>query len=154
MRMKHVISSLLLGIATVASFAQWQGPTDTIPAFYESKPDQSETRHPILSGKQLEGEYFSHSYQRGSYKAAAKVSDRLFLMPCYCRCDRAEGHKSLHSCFEGTHGAVCATCMREATFVYEKTKQGWSVDQIRTGIKQGQAELVDLKKTYPEKPAR
>src|SRR5690348_17686746 len=28
----------------------------------------------------------------------------LHQQPCYCYCDRM-GHNSLHSCFEGTHGA-------------------------------------------------
>ena len=65
-------------------------------------------------------------------------------MPCYCRCDRALGHKSLHSCFEGTHGAACSTCMKEAVFSYEQTKAGKTPAQIRTAIEHGEWESVDL----------
>jgi len=121
-----------------------------MPAFFTVKPDLKEQGRAILHGEELTGQYFSHAYQIGAYKDAAKVSDRLYLMPCYCRCDRADGHKSLHSCFEGTHGAICGTCMKEARYVYLMTQAGWSVDQIRAGIQQGKWQEIDLRKTYPE----
>lgn len=152
-KVRYGLSAILVTAATLASSAQWQPPTDAVPAYFETLPAKLDRSRPILHGNQLTGQYFTHTYQVGTYKNAAKVADRLFLMPCYCRCDRAEGHKSLHSCFEGTHGAVCATCMREATYVYLKTQEGWSVAQIRAGIEKGEAERLDLKKIYPEASA-
>jgi len=154
MNVKYLFPASLIVVATLASYVQWQSPTDTTPAYFEILPAKAERQQPILHGKQLTGQYFAHSYQVGTYKDAAKVADRLYLMPCYCRCDRAESHKSLHSCFEDTHGAVCATCMREATYVYQMTRQGWSVAQIRAGIEKGEAEHIDLKKIYPEVATR
>ncbi len=54
------------------------------------------------------------------------------------------GHKSLHSCFEGTHGAVCATCMRQAIYAYQQTQLGKSPTEIRTGIAKGEAQDIDV----------
>ena len=53
-----------------------------------------------MSGQQLTGRFFSHPYQVTVYKMAAKIPAVLSQQPCYCRCDQALGHNSLHSCFE------------------------------------------------------
>ena len=75
---------------------------------------------------------------------AAKVPAVLHQLPCYCRCDRAMGHNSLHSCFEGTHGAACSTCMKEGVYAYRETRHGRTPAQIRTGIEKGEWMNVDL----------
>ena len=66
--------------------------------------------------------------------------------PCYCRCDREMGHNSLHSCFEGTHGAACSTGMKEGVFAYQMTKKGKTPAQIRAAIERGEWMNVDLEK--------
>ena len=53
---------------------------------------------------------FQYPWQKKVYEDAAKVPNVLYQLPCYCHCDRALGHASLHSCFEGMHGAECSTC--------------------------------------------
>ncbi|MBV9085851.1 MAG: hypothetical protein JOY79_00075, partial [Acidobacteriaceae bacterium] len=75
---------------------------------------------------------------------AAKISSILYQQPCYCRCDRSVGHTSLHSCFEGTHGAHCATCLKEVYFAYKMHKQGKTATQIRQAIEGGDFETIDL----------
>jgi hypothetical protein len=55
-------------------------------------------------------------------------------------------HNSLHSCFEGTHGATCSTCMKEAVYAYEQTKKGQTPAQIRAGIERGEWQAIDLEK--------
>ena len=77
-----------------------------------------------MSGQQLTGQFFRQKWQVEVYKQAAQIPDVLYQLPCYCRCDRALGHASLHSCFEGTHGAICATCAAEEAYAYKMTKQG------------------------------
>jgi hypothetical protein len=77
---------------------------------------------------------------------AAKIPNVIHQQPCYCHCDRAMGHNSLHSCFEGTHGAACSTCMKEAVYAYEQTKKGKTPAQIRTAIEHGDWIDVDLEK--------
>ncbi len=132
----------LLATSTVAASAHWLPGNDSTPAYYTVAPHRP--IHPLLSGDQLTGLFFQHPYQVKAYQMAAKVESALYAQPCYCRCDRALGHKSLHSCFEGTHGAECATCMREGIYTYQQTKLGKSPDEIRKGIMSGEAEKVDV----------
>lgn len=142
-RMKRILGCLALGLVTIAASAQWGGdPSLDIPA-YNAKPPIKPMK-PILTGSQLTGEYFSHPYQVTAYKIAQKIPAVLHQQPCYCHCDRAMGHNSLHSCFEGTHGATCTTCMKEAVFAYEQTKKGKTPAQIRTAIERGEFQTVDL----------
>ena len=109
-------------MATLVASAQWTDPAHDIPAYNVGAP--SKPLPAIMSGSQLTGPYFQHAYQVTAYKMAAQVSKVLHQEPCYCRCDREMGHNSLHSCFEGTHGAACSTCMREAVYTYQQTKKG------------------------------
>jgi hypothetical protein len=132
----------LLLTVTAAGAAHWVPGTDTTPAYYTTAP--AHPLHPLLSGNQLSGPYFSHPYQVTAYQMAAKVEKVLYAQPCYCRCDRALRHQSLHSCFEGTHGAECATCMRQAIYAYQQTHLGKTPEQIRAGIQHGDAEQVDV----------
>jgi hypothetical protein len=94
----------------------------------------------------LTGPYFQHDYQVTAYKMAARIPAVLHQQPCYCRCDREMGHNSLHSCFEGTHGAACSTCMKEGVYAYLETKKGRTPSQIRAGIEKGEYLKVDLEK--------
>jgi hypothetical protein len=75
---------------------------------------------------------------------AAKIPKVLYQEPCYCHCDLALKHTSLDSCFAGTHGAVCSTCMKEAVFTYQQTKKGLTPKQIRAGIERGEWQDIDL----------
>ena len=140
--MKRLLGSLALGLMTLAASAQWSNPFDDIPAYNASAP--AKKLPPIMSGDQLTGEYFTHAYQITAYKMAARIPAVLHQEPCYCHCDRALGHNSLHSCFEGTHGAVCSTCMREAVYTYQQTKLGKTPAEIRKAIEAGAWQNVDL----------
>ena len=65
----------------------------------------------------------------------------LYQLPCNCRCDRALGHTSLRSCFEGLHGTECSTCAKEGFYAYQKTKLGKTPAQIRAGIARHEYEI-------------
>ena len=132
----------LLALVTTSAAVKWVAPTEKTPAYYAVAPKHGYP--PLMTGEQLTGPYFSHSYQVTAYAMAAKVESVLFQQPCYCRCDMALKHRSLHSCFEGTHGAVCATCMRQAIYTYQQTKLGKTPQQIRAGISQGEANDIDV----------
>ncbi|NYF79941.1 CYCXC family (seleno)protein [Granulicella arctica] len=140
--MKRLIGCLAVGLLTVVASAQWSNPAEDIPAYNAAPP--TAPLPPVLSGNQLTGVYFSHPYQVTVYKMAAKIPAVLHQQPCCCRCDREMGHNSLHSCFEGTHGAACSTCMREAVYAYQQTKKGRTAAQIRAGIERGEWQNVDL----------
>jgi hypothetical protein len=144
---------VLIGTLTVAGYAQWSNPADEIPAYNSQPPAKGSTLPPILSGSQLTGDYFRFPWQVKIYKEAATIQPVLHQLPCYCRCDRAMGHNSLHSCFEGTHGAVCSTCAKEEHYAYLMTQKKMTPKQIREGIERKEYESVDLQ-TVADAPVK
>lgn len=144
--MKRILLTAALGLITAAGYAQWSNPADDVPAYHPAPPAKGEAQPPILHGKQLTGEYFRYPWQVEVYREAAQIPGVLYQLPCYCRCDRALGHTSLRSCFEGTHAAICSTCAKEGAYAYEMTKRGWTAKQIRAGIERGDYEKIDLNK--------
>jgi Protein of unknown function with PCYCGC motif len=124
--------------------AQWSDPQQDVPAYHPAPPAQGQALPPVLAGRQLTGPYFREKWQVEVYKEAAQIQGVLYQLPCYCRCDRALGHTSLHSCFEGTHGAICETCAAEEAYAYKMTKRGRTPKQIRAGIERGDYKSIDL----------
>ena len=142
--MKRLLITAALGLITVAGYAQWSNPVDEIPAYHSDAPAKNTPMPPILSGTQLTGPYFRYPWQVEVYKEAAQVPNVLYQLPCYCRCDKALGHTSLHSCFAGTHGAICSTCAKEGAYAYRMTKRGKTPKEIRAGIEHKDYEQIDL----------
>ena len=140
--MRVLVRYGVLALVTTTTTVKWVPPTADTPAYYTVPPHRGYPA--LLSGQQLSGLFFSHPYQVMAYQMAAKVESVLFQQPCYCRCDLALHHKSLHSCFEGTHGAVCATCMRQAVYAYQQTQLGKTPQQIRDGISRGEYKDVNV----------
>lgn len=140
--MKRLLGAIGLVVLTLAASAQFSDPGKDIPAYNPGPPTHALA--PVLNGSELTGIYFTHTYQVTAYKMAAKVQNVLYQEPCYCRCDRAMGHTSLHSCFEVEHGAECSTCMKEGAYTYLETKKGKTPAQIRAGIERGEWMNLDL----------
>ena len=137
-------AAIILATATAISYAQWSNPADDIPAYHATAPLKISSLPPSLSGTQLSGENFRYGWQKHVYEQAAKVSTVLYQLPCNCRCDRALGHTSLRSCFEGLHGTECSTCAKEGLFAYQQTKLGKTPAQIRTAIAHRDYESIPL----------
>src|SRR5579875_1038860 len=137
---------LLACVFTMASYAQWSNPADDVPAYHPSAPLKVSALPPILHGAQLTGDSFRYPWQVHVYRDAARVSSVLYQLPCNCRCDRALGHTSLRSCFEGLHGAECSTCAKEGFYAYQQTRLGKTPAQIREGIERHEYEAIDLEK--------
>lgn len=89
---------------------------------------------------------FSDLVVQNAYAVAAKVKRVLYQQPCYCHCDRSQGHKSLLDCFASKHGSGCGTCIYEDFYAYEQSSQGKSAAQIRVGIIKGEWNKVDAAK--------
>lgn len=155
--LKRALVTFALAFAVVVSYsipasvrpaaavhAQWTDPQSDIPAYHPEAPAKGQPLPPILSGSQLTGPFFREKWQVEVYREAAQIPGVLYQLPCYCRCDRALGHTSLHSCFEGTHGAICSTCAQEGAYAWQKTRQGWTPQQIRAGIERKEYESIDL----------
>ena len=72
---------------------------------------------------------------REAYEVAKKIPQTLAQLPCYCECDKAFGHKSLHTCFENDHASSCAVCVDEALLAYRLQKdQKLTPEQVRDKI--------------------
>ena len=124
---KIVYRSLTLAfvfLVTLSVSAEWVALPDEggVPAYNAGPPPKGTKLPPLL---------------------AARIPTVLHQQPCYCYCDRM-GHNSLHSCFENTHGAQCATCLKELYYSYQQHQKGRSAAQIRAGIVQGEWKQIDL----------
>jgi hypothetical protein len=140
--------TLALAVFAIAacSYAQWSNPADEIPAYHPSAPLHLAALPPILSGSAISGGNFRYPWQTRVYQEAAKISGVLYQLPCYCRCDKALGHTSLRSCFEGLHGAECSTCAKEGFYAYQQTKLGKTPAQIRDAVNRHEFESIDLER--------
>lgn len=141
---KRVLALSSLFVAVILLSAPFLRSDDEGVPHYNAAPAKGDKLEPILSKDQLWGENAQASYQTHAYELAAKIPAVIHQMPCYCYCDRGMGHKSLHSCFSGTHGAQCGTCLKELYYTYQMTKQGKTPAQIRAGIIKGDWKQLDL----------
>lgn len=155
-----LVLTLALGIAPAAPRAETTSPTlrvashesgamstnstmmqdaEDTPAFHSELP-----KGPLPPA--MDPSSFSDVLVQNAYALAAKVRKLLYQQPCYCRCDKHEGHGSLLDCFAGTHASVCDTCIREGLYTYEQSRKGKTAAQIRDGIEHGEYKNVDLAK--------
>jgi hypothetical protein len=143
-----ILCAVAMGVAIAprASSRQSQGSEEPVPAFHNEAPTGQlpETLGPSL---------FSNVVVQNAYALAARVKKVLYQQPCYCHCDRSQGHKSLLDCFTSTHGSGCGVCMREAIYSYEQSKKGKTAAQIRQGIERGEWQQVDMSKYQTPVPA-
>jgi hypothetical protein len=144
---RWIYQGLALSVIFVASvtvtalFANSQ--ESGIPAYNAAPPPKGTKLPAILTKADLWGPDAQFPYQTHAYELAAKIPAVLHQQPCYCYCDRM-GHNSLHSCFEGTHGAQCATCLKELYYSYQQHQKGKTATQIRAGIIKGEWKQIDL----------
>jgi Protein of unknown function with PCYCGC motif len=139
--MKPFFGALFALALAATLFAQ--SDSLAVPAYHKAGPSASEKLPPILSKDQLWGPSFQSAYQAHAYELAPKVSKIIYQLPCYCYCDHS-GHKSLRTCYESTHAAHCAVCLKELYYAYSENKKGKTLAQIRSGIISGEWEKVDL----------
>ena len=144
--LRRVLAVVFLFLVTLTVSAQWrfQEENQGVPAYNPAPPKPGTKLPPILGKEQLWGQNSQYPFQTHAYELAAKIPAVLHQEPCYCYCDRGMGHNSLHSCFEGTHGAECATCLKELYYSYLEHKKGKTAKQIRAGIIKGEWKQIDL----------
>src|SRR5713101_2725359 len=111
-----------------------QGPQGALPA----------TMNPDL---------FTDPVVQNAYAVAAKIKKALYQQPCYCHCDRSQGHKSLLDCFASKHGSGCGTCIYEDFYTFEQLGKGKTAAQIRAAIIKGEWKSVDAAKYKQPLPA-
>ncbi len=143
---KHWLKLVLLALVTVAVSAPWAASQEEerVPAYNAAPPAKGGKLPRILGKEDLWGGNAEYPFQTHSYELASKIPAVLHQQPCYCYCDRGMGHNSLHSCFEGTHGAQCSTCLKELYYTYTQYRKGKTAAQIRQGIIKGEWKQIDL----------
>jgi len=135
------LTLMILAVSNPWARSQQEGG---VPAYNAGPPAKGTTLPPILGKEQLWGENAQYPFQSHAYELAAKIPNVLHQQPCYCYCDRGMGHNSLRSCFEGTHGAQCSVCLKEAYYSSSMHQKGKSAAQIRQGIIKGEWKQVNL----------
>jgi hypothetical protein len=120
--------------------------SESVPAFHNTVPDGPlpATMSPYT---------FSDPLAQNAYSLAARIKKVLYQEPCYCHCDRSQGHGSLLDCYAGKHAAVCGVCEREDFYAYEQSRQGKTPAQIREGIVRGDWQHLDITKYESPLPA-
>src|SRR5713226_9371237 len=119
--------------------AQSGASEQPVPAFHAAPP-----QGPLPAT--LSPKLFTTVVVQNAHAAAARVKQTLYQQPCYCHCDRTQGHTSLLDCFASKHGSGCGVCMREAIYSYEQSHKGKTAPQIRAGIERGEWQQVDMSK--------
>jgi hypothetical protein len=123
------------------------GADEPVPAYHVQAP-QGEL--PATMNPEL----FTDPVVQNAYTVAAKVKKTLYREPCYCHCDRSQGHTSLLDCFASKHGAGCNICIDEAFYTYEQSRKGKTAAQIREAIIKGEWQTVDLSKYQKPLPTK
>lgn len=137
-----ILCGAALGLAIAAPKAASraaQTADEPVPAFHSEAP------HGQLP-QTLSPSEFNDVVVQNAYTLAARVKRILYQQPCYCHCDRSQGHTSLLDCFASKHGSECGVCMREAIYSYEQSHKGKTAAQIRAGIERGEWRDVDMSK--------
>ena len=117
-----------------------------VPAFHNAVPSG-----PLPAT--LSPSLFTDQIAQNAYTLAARIKKVLYQQPCYCHCDRSQGHGSLLDCYAGKHAAVCGVCEREDFYAYEQSHKGKTAAQIRDGIIRGDWQQMDITKYESPLPA-
>ena len=93
-----------------------------------------------------------------AYYLASQIKQTLYQVPCYCPCNKSQGHKSLLDCFADNHGSKCVTCRKEAVFCYLQIKEGHTPTEIRQAMERGEMQKIhweaEIDKAFSKIPAK
>src|SRR5437899_1397137 len=113
-------------------------PRKEIPSYFMT----AEAANPLP--ETLDPSQFSNKSVVTAYQAAKTIPEVLAQQPCYCRCDRKAGHRSLLSCFATKHATECAICVKQAILALREHGSGEGPEQIREEIVKGDSKAVEL----------
>jgi hypothetical protein len=127
-----------VGLLAVPQFAA-SAEDEPTPAFHAEAPKNA-------LPPTMEASIFTDIQTFNAYVIAGRTKKVLYQQPCYCHCDRSQGHGSLLDCFVSRHGSGCDICQKEDFYSYEQTRKGKTPAQIREGIIHGEWQKVDTTK--------
>jgi len=122
-------------------------PNSKVPAYHVAAPTG-----PLPDT--LDPKQFADPETQNIYALAAKEKAVLYQQPCYCRCDKEVGHKSLLDCYVDDHASHCVLCKKEAAFAYGETQAGKTAEAIRKEIMDGKWKTVNLSDYDAPLPAK
>jgi hypothetical protein len=100
------------------------------PGFPHPDPRPDVTAEQVLATSELgEKQSVIDAYEEARRRPA--LFDGIY---CACRCDKAMGHRSLLSCFEGTQAIGCMACREQSAFVGRRAREGKTLDEIRAAV--------------------
>jgi len=133
-----ILLAVGVGLLAVPQFAA--SPVDEpTPAFHAEAPKDA-------LPSTMDATLFPDIQTFNAYVIAGRAKKVLYQQPCYCHCDRSQGHGSLLDCFVSRHGSGCDICQKEDFYSYEQTRKGKTPAQIREGIIHGEWQKVDTTK--------
>lgn len=133
-----ILLAAAAGLLALPQFAA--SPVDEpTPAFHAEAPKDA-------LPPTMEASIFTDIQTFNAYVIAGRTKKVLYQQPCYCHCDRSQGHGSLLDCFVSRHGSGCDICQKEDFYSYEQTRKGKTPAQIREGIIHGEWQKVDTTK--------
>jgi hypothetical protein len=148
---------LVLGAVGLALIPQYASSRSTNTSSQEPNAEPVPAFHSSVPAGQLPGtlspSVFTDPVAQNAYSVAARIKKILYQEPCYCHCDRSQGHGSLLDCFVSKHAAACGICEREDFYAYEQSQKGKTGRQIREGIERGDWQGVDMTKYQSAMPA-
>src|SRR5215831_18503861 len=160
----HALAKFLVAVALLFAAAALLA----LPQFAWPSPQTGGMQHNAPSGDEptpafhaqppkdalpptMEPSIFEDMQTFNAYVIAGRTKKVLYQQPCYCHCDRSQGHGSLLDCFVSRHGSGCDICQKEDFYSYEQTHKGQTPAQIREGIMHGEWQRVDSAK-YAKDP--
>jgi Protein of unknown function with PCYCGC motif len=144
---KQVVGRLIIVLAIISAIITlWLRHTLTprrhtalagVEQLQQDVPAYGREPVPSVLPATLSPEQFDKKEVKEAYAIAGQLKKVLYGLPCYCRCDRSQGHRHLLDCFTSYHGARCWACQQEARFAYSESRKGKTVEQIREAIIHG-----------------
>ncbi len=151
------LSCFALGLVLAPQQAASKSPQDAnspqaaadepVPAYHAQPP-------PGELPATMNSDLFTDPVVQNAYAVAAKIKKALYQQPCYCHCDRSQGHKSLLDCFASKHGSGCGTSIYEDFYTFEQLGKGKTAAQIRAAIIRGEWKSVDATKYQQPLPTK
>jgi len=138
----------LLLLCGAVCLASGQGGLKQTP---QSQPDAKPSYHNHLPSEPLPdtldpNQFASNRPAFVSYSLAARIKSVLYQVPCYCGCDREQGHGSLLDCFTTKHGVLCHICQKEVMFCFRQQEKGKTTIQIREAMARGEVSKISITK--------
>lgn len=121
------IYGLLLILAIVAVW-RFAGPRTAMAA--HPQPRAGITAEQVVPPQR----YSSDQRIARVYAMAARIPNVLDGLYCHCECSKHSDHRSLLTCFESDHGAMCDVCLGEAEIAFKMSQDGKTLEEIRTAI--------------------